>query len=303
MTSSGGGLDGGRFKGSAFLAQSAALDQGLDIGHPDAAAPALGRPGLAERNAAGIDLLRQERAVEAAEALLEVVAECAETLGPEHPDTLVAAGNLAVAYACAGRLAEAVGVLEVNLVSRVGVFGDGHPRTLDARDTLGTMLRLAGRAADAAVLHSQVARQRAHALGPGHPDTLVSRLGLALDAAEAGDLGPSAAALDRLLHDADAALGSRHHLTTVVRAAAADVALALGRVEQAVAQLQLAFAATESVHGPTHPDTVALRAELANAVAVQAGPPSDPPAEVTSRRGPSGTREESGHRRRQDTDR
>lgn len=303
MTSAGGGLGGGRFTGSAFLAQSAALNQALEVGQQDGAAPVAGRDGLAERNAAGVDHLRQDRGAEAAETLLDVVTDCAEALGPEHPDTLVAAGNLAVAQAYAGRLAEAVGLLEMNLAMRVTVFGDVHPRTLDARDALGTMLRLLGRAADAAVVHSLVARQRGLALGPHHPDTLVSRLGLALDAADAGDLGPSAAALDQLLHDAEAAFGPRHHLTTVIRATAAAVALALGRVDQAVTQLQLACSATESANGPTHPDTVALRAELADAVAVQKGPSADQPAEVTSPREPSATRGEPGHHRRPDTDR
>jgi hypothetical protein len=268
MTSSGDGLDGGRFKGSAFLAQSAALGRVLDGGQQDSAA--VGWLELAERNAAGVDLVHQDRADEAAETFHDVVADCVEALGPRHPDTLVAAGNMAVAQACAGRLAEAVGLLEANLASRVAVFGDRHPRTLDARDALGTMLRLSGRTADAAAVHSLVARQRAHALGPDHPDTLVSRLGLALDGAEAGDLGPSFAALERLLHDAETIFGPRDYLTTVVRAAAADVALALGRVDHAVTQLQLARSAMEWMRGPAHPDTVALRVELADAVAIQA---------------------------------
>src|SRR5918997_4650368 len=132
MTSSGGGLHGGRFKGSAFLAQSAALHQAL--GGARQHSPAVRWLELAERNAAGVDLVHQDRADEAVEAFHGVVADCAGALGPQHPDTLVAAGNMAVAHACAGRLAEAVGLLEANLASRVAVFGDGHPRTLDARD-------------------------------------------------------------------------------------------------------------------------------------------------------------------------
>jgi hypothetical protein len=307
MTPSDDGSDGCRFKGSSFLAQSAALNRAFDAGRQDDAAPVAGWEKLAERNAAGVDLLRQDRAVEAATAFRDVVADCSETLGPEHPDTLVATGNLAVAHAHAGQLAEAMGLLEVNLASRVAVFGDVHPRTLDARDTLGTMLRLVGRAADAAVVHALVVRQRALALGPEHPDTLVSRLGLALDAAEAGSLDPSAAALAQLLNDADAAFGPRHDLTTIIRAAAAAVALALGQVDQAVKQLQMAYSAAESVHGPAHRDAVALRAELADAMAARSGAepsrPSDQLAEVTSPREPSATRGEPDHHRRQDTDR
>jgi hypothetical protein len=85
--------------------------------------------------------------------------------------------------------------------------------------------------------------------------------------------------------------------------AAADVALALGRVDQAVTQLRMACMMTESVHGPTHPESMALRAELAKALAEQSAAQSDQPAPVTSRQGPSATREEPGRHPRQGTDR
>jgi len=101
MMSIGDAPDGGRFRGSAFLSQSAALNRALMGGGQDSAA-------LAERNRTGVDLLRQDRPVEAAETLYDAVVDCVEVLGPEHPDTIVAAGNLAVAHACAGRLAEAL---------------------------------------------------------------------------------------------------------------------------------------------------------------------------------------------------
>jgi hypothetical protein len=82
MTPSDDGSDGGRFKGSSFLAQSAALNRALDAGGQDDRAAVAGREKLAERNAAGVDLLRQERAVDATTALRDVVDDCSETLGP-----------------------------------------------------------------------------------------------------------------------------------------------------------------------------------------------------------------------------
>lgn len=260
--------------GSAFLVQSAALGRAFDAGARPSGAAAAARLGLAERNAAAISLLRRDRTVEAAEALREVVADCTAALGPDDPDTVVAAGNLAVAHARAGELVEAVDLFEANLTSRAAVFGDDHPRTLDARDALATGLRLVGRADDAAHLHTLVASQRARTLGPDHPDTLVSRLGLALDLADAGDLDEAAAELDQLLHG-HTDLGARHPLTTAVRVVAADVALALGWLDHAATQLQLACSASEAVHGRAHPDTAALRAELAEVVA-------GPTARITS---------------------
>jgi hypothetical protein len=254
---------------SAFLLQSAELARGLGADAQDSEVATVARSGLAERNTAGIALLREARPGDAVVALDGVVADCEVALGPQDPDTLIAAGNRAVAHAWAGQSAEAILQIEKNLTERAQVFGERHPRTLDALDALGTGLRMAGRPAEAAPTHALAAEHRAHVLGTGHPDTLVSRLGLALDLADAGSLDRAAEELDRLLH-ADIPLGSRHPVTTAVRIAAADVALALGWVDHAVTQLQLALAATESTYGGAHPTAVALRAEL-DAVAAERG--------------------------------
>lgn len=257
---------------SAFLVQSAALDRGADAGTKNTGAAAAARSALADRNAAGIGLLRHGRPAQAAEArqaeetLRAVVSDCVLALGPQDPDTLIAVGNWAVAHAQAGYVMEAVELLETNLASRALVFGDRHPRTLDARDALGTGLRLAGRAAEATQVHALVGDQRGSVLGRDHPDTLVSRLGLALDIADAGDLDQAAGELNWLLH-ARTALRPDHPLSTAIWIAAADIALALGWIDRAVSQLQLAYAATEALQGPAHPETVALWTELTAAVA------------------------------------
>jgi Tetratricopeptide repeat len=48
---------------------------------------------------------------------------------PDHPDTLIARGNLAMAYGTAGRTAEAIPLLEQTLADSERILGADHPRT------------------------------------------------------------------------------------------------------------------------------------------------------------------------------
>ena len=51
-------------------------------------------------------------------------------LGEQHPDTLSARVNLAVSYAQAGRISEAITLQEQVLADRVRVLGEQHPDTV-----------------------------------------------------------------------------------------------------------------------------------------------------------------------------
>ena len=50
--------------------------------------------------------------------------------GLEHPDTLTAGGNLALAYQSTGRLDEAISLLETTLSARERTLGPEHPHTV-----------------------------------------------------------------------------------------------------------------------------------------------------------------------------
>ena len=56
-------------------------------------------------------------------------------LGPDHPDTLHSRNNLALAYQEAGRLDEAIPLLEQTLAARERVLGPDHPDTLNRATT------------------------------------------------------------------------------------------------------------------------------------------------------------------------
>ena len=61
--------------------------------------------------------------------LLDTVDVLQELLGEDHPDTLTSHNNLAGAYASAGRLEEAIGLLEGLLANCLRVLGPDHPLT------------------------------------------------------------------------------------------------------------------------------------------------------------------------------
>ena len=107
------------------------------------------------RNALAIAYCGSERYDEAADLLREVVKRCAERLGPDDPDTLVAVGNLGVALAWMGRLAEALTVLSNVVAARERVLGDEHVDTLTARDALAVTQRLAGQVARRWAAHAR----------------------------------------------------------------------------------------------------------------------------------------------------
>ena len=75
-------------------------------------------------------------------------------LGPDHPDTLTSRNNLALAYADAGRLDEAILLHEKSLEARERVLGPEHPDSLASRNNLAIAYRAANRDEDAARLES-----------------------------------------------------------------------------------------------------------------------------------------------------
>jgi tetratricopeptide (TPR) repeat protein len=66
-------------------------------------------------------------------------------LGQTHPDTLASRNSLAYAYQDAGRLDEAIRLMERTLADRERVLGQTHPDTLASRNSLARAYQDAGR--------------------------------------------------------------------------------------------------------------------------------------------------------------
>jgi tetratricopeptide (TPR) repeat protein len=109
-----------------------------------------------------------------------LTAELERLLGSGHPDTIRAQNELALAYREAGRVAEAVPLLERALAAEEQLLGAGHASTLVSRNNLGSVYRATGRPAEAVVLFEQNAAACEALLGADHPRTLASRHSLEL---------------------------------------------------------------------------------------------------------------------------
>ena len=109
-----------------------------------------------------------------------LTAELERLLGSGHPDTIRAQNELALAYREAGRVAEAVPLLERALAAEEQLLGAGHASTLASRNNLGSVYRATGRPAEAVVLFEQNAAACEALLGADHPRTLASRHSLEL---------------------------------------------------------------------------------------------------------------------------
>lgn len=115
-----------------------------------------------------------------------VVVDSERVLGADHPSTLAAWNELAVAYDAAGRLDEAIPLYERSLADHERVLGADHPYTLQWRNNLAVAYQVAGRVGEAIPLFERTLADRERVLGADHPDTLQSRNNLAAEHDDAG---------------------------------------------------------------------------------------------------------------------
>ena len=59
----------------------------------------------------------------------QTLTDSVRVLGPDHPDTLGSANNLAGAYESAGDLGRAIPLYEQTLTDSMRVLGEDHPQT------------------------------------------------------------------------------------------------------------------------------------------------------------------------------
>ncbi len=202
------------------------------------------------------------RAIESGE---HVVADRERVLGGTHPVTLTARNDLATAYQDAGRLEEAIPLLERTLSDAEHVLGGTHPETLGARNDLATAYQDAGRLEEAIALLERTLSDAERVLGGTHPETLGSRNDLATAYQDAGRLGEAIPLYESTLSDAEHVLGGSHPDTLTARNNLATAYQHAGRLEEAIALLERTLTDTERVLGVTHPDTLGSRNNLATA--------------------------------------
>ena len=116
-------------------------------------------------------------------------------LGPDHPDTLNSRNNLAVAYADAGRLSEAIALHEETLQLAEVKLGPDHPRCSPCRDRTGQRLRRGRPERRRRSRCTRHAPPDGGQAGPRPPYTLINRHNLAIAYAKAGRVSEAIASV------------------------------------------------------------------------------------------------------------
>ncbi len=194
-----------------------------------------------------------------------LVADCERLLGDTHSDTLTSRNNLASAYAEAGRLAEAIPLLERTITDRETVLGDTHPDTLMSRNNLASAYQRAGRLAEAIPLYERTLGDYERVLDNADPQTLTSRNNLASAYAEAGRLAEAIPLLERTLTGCERVLGNADPQTLTSRNNLASAYAEAGRLAEAIPLLERSLGDYERVLGNIDPRTLGARGSLASA--------------------------------------
>jgi tetratricopeptide (TPR) repeat protein len=217
------------------------------------------------QNRLGASLLSLGLAEPAAALLEKVRTARAAALGADHPDTLTAMNNLALAYKTAGRLDKALPLYEEALRRRQAALGPDHPETLRSMANLAAGYQAAGKLDRALPLHEQALRLRRGKLGADHPDTLASMNGLAR-AYQANRQRDKALPLyEEVLRLRQAALGADHPDTLFSMNNLGVAYRTANRLDRALPLLEEALRLRRATLGADHPDTLVSMNNLAMA--------------------------------------
>ena len=181
---------------------------------------------------------------------------------PEH---IQGAAAIACAYQEAGRITEAIALLEQVLTDSIHLLGEDHASTLSSRNNLAGAYLSAGRITEAITLFEQVLTDSIRILGQDHPHTLISCNNLANAYREAGRITEAIALLEQVLTDSIRVLGQDHPHTLTSRNDLAAAYESAGRLTEAITLYEKVLTARTRVLGKDHPATLATLDALARA--------------------------------------
>jgi eukaryotic-like serine/threonine-protein kinase len=184
-------------------------------------------------------------------------------LGPEHPDTLRSASDLAATLDREGHYTEAEKLLRETLEIERRVLGPEHPDTLSAMNKLaGTLTDEAG-LAEGEKLFREVLAARRRILGPEHPDTLSSMNNLGLILQQEGRYAEAEKLLREALEVERRVLGLEHPNTLMSMFNLAFTLQSEGRYTEAESLQRGTVDIQRRVLGPEHRDTLESLTNLA----------------------------------------
>ena len=194
-----------------------------------------------------------------------VLADCVRVLGEDHPLTLTARNNIALAYQSAGRLGEAISLSEQNLAGLVRVLGADHPDSLTARRSLANAYTTAGRLGESIPMLEQDLADRVRVLGADHPGIMAARDSLAHAYHAAWRLGDAIPLYEQNLAGLVRVLGPDHPDIMASRGSLAHAYHEGGRLGEAISLYEQNLADSARMLGADHPDTLTAQNNIARA--------------------------------------
>jgi serine/threonine protein kinase/tetratricopeptide (TPR) repeat protein len=176
-------------------------------------------------------------------------------LGDDHALTLASMNGLALAYQAAGRLRDALPLLEETARRCHATLGPDDPATLTSMTNLAVAYQVAGRWQEAVSRFEENLQRRQTTLGPDHLDTINSMHNLAGAYKDAGRLGDAVALFEKTVKLSRAKLGSEHPDTLSSMSGLAGAYLASGRLREASDLHEETLQKRKVVLGPDHPAT------------------------------------------------
>jgi tetratricopeptide (TPR) repeat protein len=193
----------------------------------------------------------------------QVLADSRRILGPDHQNTLAAAGNLALTLLADGELVAARILEEQVYADSRRVLGPEHADTLRAGRNLATMLSSLGDLATANTIQKQVLVDARRILGPDDLDTIAAAGALAVTLYLQGDLAAARTLQEQFLADRRRILGPDHPGTLEAAGNLAATLFTQGDLAAARTLQEQVLADRRRILGPDHPETVRAKGHLA----------------------------------------
>jgi tetratricopeptide (TPR) repeat protein len=149
-------------------------------------------------------------------ARLDALDSHTDLFGPDHPSTLAAVRELALALWRADDIYVAVDLLERLLDRATSCLGGDHPLRIEVLSTLGEMAFEQRRLERAGAIHREVLEQRVRHAGADHPLALAAKADLAAVLFKLGQEEEASGLEREAFESARTHLGKNHSVTCVL---------------------------------------------------------------------------------------
>jgi hypothetical protein len=199
----------------------------------------------------------------AAAAQTQLLDDRKNTLGEEHPETLIAMNNLASTLSAQGGWGGARELQEQVLKISRRLLGEEHPQTLTAMNNLASSLWAQGDCGGARQLQEQVLKGRRWVLGEEHPHTLSAMGNLASTLSAQGELSGARELQEQVLKISRRLLGEEHPETLIAMGNLAGTLWAQGDWGGARELQEQVLKISRRLLGEEHPETLRVMGNLA----------------------------------------